>query len=556
MKILENQIYKNFIIEKWLIFIAVLVNFTGLLSPIWGVDANLYASISKTMVIENNYVELFSKGKDWLDKPHFPFWVVAIFFKLFGFKAWAYKLPAILFVLAGAYYTFLLAKILYNKQVAYWATIILLTAQHIVVSNNDVRAEPYLLGLIIASVYHFYLSYAKNNYTHLVLACFFTACAIMTKGVFAIIPIAGAITGELLIKKQWKTIFNWRWILAFVLIAIFILPEIYCLYTQFDTHPEKIIFNRQNISGIKFFFWDSQFGRFFNTGPIKGSGEITFFLHTILWAFLPWSILWYLALYNYFKKYWHNLQQTEWISLSASLLMLLIFSVSKFQLPHYINILFPFFAITTAQYLYCISQKKAIKSLQNLQYIVISLMILVISALHYFFKPQDFFSVFIALECMLFVVLILILKQKLYSIKKMIITCVLVSFMVNIYLNLSFYPSLVKYESGTEIAFFINRNFAKNGFVYTSLNNNSDALMFSLDKNLKLINLEKSNLNFKKPSLFVGSASDIDNLKSKNLKISEIKAFPNFHITILNAGFINNITRKNSLELKHLVWVY
>lgn len=556
MEIFENQTSENHIIEKWLILLAVLVNFTGLLSPVWGVDANLYASISKTMVIENNYVELFSKGKDWLDKPHFPFWVVAIFFKLFGFKAWAYKLPAILFVMAGSFYTFLLAKTLYNKQVAYWAIIILLTAQHIVVSNNDVRAEPYLLGLIIASVYHFYLSYSKNNYTHLLFACFFTACAIMTKGVFAVIPIAGAIIGELVIKKQWKAIFNWRWVWALLLIAIFILPEIYCLYIQFDIHPEKIIFNTNNISGIKFFFWDSQFGRFFNTGPIKGSGDITFFLHTILWAFLPWSILWYMAVYNFFRKNWHNVQQTEWVCIGASLLMLLIFSVSKFQLPHYINILLPFFAITTAQYLYSVGQQKAIKSLQILQYVVIGLMVLVILVLNYFFEPQMFFSAYIALECVLFVALIVILKQKLYTVKKLVISCVMISFMVNIYLNLSFYPSLVKYESGTEIAFFINRNFAKNSQIYTSINNNSDALMFSLDKNLKLINLEKSNLNFKKPILFVGSATDIDNLKSQNLKIREIKTFSDFHITTLNASFINNQTRKNSLELKHLVWVY
>ncbi len=556
MEIFENQTSENYITEKWLIFIAVLVNFTGLLSPVWGVDANLYASISKTMVTENNYAELFSKGKDWLDKPHFPFWVVAVFFKIFGIKAWAYKLPAILFVMAGSFYTFLVAKILYNKRVAYWATIILLTAQHIVVSNNDVRAEPYLLGLIIASVYHFYLAYTKNNYVHLLLACFFTACAIMTKGVFAIIPIAGAIFGELVIKKQWKAIFNWRWVLGLALIAIFILPEIYCLYIQFDIHPEKIIFNTQNISGIKFFFWDSQFGRFFNTGPIKGSGEITFFLHTILWAFLPWAILWYLAVYNFFRKHWHNVQQTEWVCISASLLMLFIFSVSKFQLPHYINILLPFFAITTAQYLFSLSQQKAIKSLQILQCVVMGLMVLVILVLHYFFEPQDFFSVYIVLEVALLVALIVSQKQKINFTKKIIISGVLVSLMVNIYLNLAFYPSLIKYESGTEIAFFINQNLAKNSQIYTSINNNSDALMFSLDKNLKLINLKSSNLSFKKPILFVGSTTDIDSLKFKSLKIREIKAFSDFHITTLNASFINNKTRKNSLELKYLVYVY
>jgi hypothetical protein len=86
-----------------------------------------------------------------------------------------------------------------------------------------------------------------------------------------------------------------------VLILLFITPELYSLYTQFDIHPEKVVFGRTNVSGLKFFFWDSQFGRFFNTGPIKGNGEPTFFLHTTLWPFYPgllffmWQYLIYFA---------------------------------------------------------------------------------------------------------------------------------------------------------------------------------------------------------------------------------------------------------------------
>src|ERR1700709_2063901 len=166
---------------KWLyplIFIAVLVNFSGLFIPIIGPDGTLYALIAKTMVQRNNYIELFAYGKDWLDKPHFPFWVTAIFFKCFGFTTWAYKLPAILFLLMGAFYTYLFGKALYSKQIGLWAALILLTAQHIILSDNDVRAEPYLTGLIIAAVYHFYRA-TCNNYWHLIGGCVFTACAIM-----------------------------------------------------------------------------------------------------------------------------------------------------------------------------------------------------------------------------------------------------------------------------------------------------------------------------------------------------------------------------------------
>src|ERR1700744_4320081 len=87
---------------KWLyifIGVSVLLNFSGLFVPIVAPDGALYAGIAKTMVLRNNYIDLFAEGRDWLDKPHFPFWMAALSFRCFGFTTWAYKLPAILFLL-------------------------------------------------------------------------------------------------------------------------------------------------------------------------------------------------------------------------------------------------------------------------------------------------------------------------------------------------------------------------------------------------------------------------------------------------------------------------
>ena len=53
---------------KWLylfIGVAVIINLSGLFIPIMGPDGTLYATIAKTMVQRNNYVELYAFGKDW-----------------------------------------------------------------------------------------------------------------------------------------------------------------------------------------------------------------------------------------------------------------------------------------------------------------------------------------------------------------------------------------------------------------------------------------------------------------------------------------------------------
>src|SRR3569833_488075 len=192
---------------RWLylfIFLAEMVIFSGLFTTIIGPDGTMYATIAKTMVLRQDYVNMYVLNRDWLDKPHFPFWVTALSFNIFGIHTWAYKLPGILFMMMGAVYMYLFAKRLYNKEIALWSVLILLTAAHIVLSNNDVRAEPYLTGLIIASVYHFYRSYQPVNYWHLLAGCVFAACSIMTKGMFAIITIGGAIGGHLIIQKDRK----------------------------------------------------------------------------------------------------------------------------------------------------------------------------------------------------------------------------------------------------------------------------------------------------------------------------------------------------------------
>src|SRR6185436_16867300 len=111
------------------------------------------------------------------------------------------------------------------------------------------------------------------------------------------------------------------------------------------------VFGKTNVSGIRFFLWDSQFGRFMNTTPMKGKGNPIFFLHTLLWAFLPWSLIMYVAVYDKIRSGIKNVTSQEWFTLCGSLLTLLIFSLSKFQLSYYTNIIFPFLAILTAQYI-------------------------------------------------------------------------------------------------------------------------------------------------------------------------------------------------------------
>jgi len=523
-----------------LLFLAVGVNFSGLFVDILGPDGTLYASIAKTMAETNNFSDLYNNGRDWLDKPHFPFWIAAFFFKLFGINTWAYKLPAVLFVMVAALYTWLFTiKVYGNKTVAQWSVLILLTAQHIVLSNMDVRAEPYLTGLIIASLYHFHRSWTEKKFIQLVWASLFAACAVMTKGVFVLITIGAAVVGHFLVTKNAKEIFNWRWLVAAVLILLFITPELYTLYTQFDLHPEKLVFDTHGVSGIKFFFWDSQFGRFFNTGPIKGAGDPTFFLHTTLWAFLPWSILLYIALFIWFKHWVQKKGVQEGYLIFGGLVTFLLFSLSKFQLPHYLNIVFPFFAILTANFIYKFQNVKVIK---NIQYLIIILIIIVLPVLHIFVKPEVGRVLIVVIMIVLLFLLVFLPKIFNVSEKEIVIgRSVLLVVVLNIYLNGIFYPELVKYQGGTYAGRYINKHYKSIPAYHLQSRYNSPFQFYTNYPVTTIDNLSDTNL-LKRPFLLLLQEDDDSTMKKP------LQSFGDFPVSKLNGKFLNPATRSSELK--------
>jgi hypothetical protein len=167
---------------------------------------------------------------------------------------------------------------------------------------------------------------------------------------------------------------------------LFTAPEILALYLQFDAHPEKMVFGATHISGIKFFLWDSQFGRFFNSGPIKNeAGNPWYFVHVFVWAFLPWVAVFVAALYSGIRNFQRRAMQEreQFVVLCGSFFVTFaLFSATSFQLDYYTVILFPFANILCAAYLVEWMQKhKLDKSLMVAQVAVTLLVITLVLSL-------------------------------------------------------------------------------------------------------------------------------------------------------------------------------
>ncbi|MFD2935885.1 ArnT family glycosyltransferase [Spirosoma flavum] len=553
-----------------LVAVGVFLNATGLFPPVMELDGALYACIAKQMTQTGDFVNLYAVGSDWLDKPHFPFWIIATSYRIFGINTFAYKFPALLFFLGSVFYTYQFTRLTYSKVTAQVATLVLLTAFHGVLSNSDVRAEPYLMPLIIGPVYHFYRVFlgSKNDLSpgyglsksslHLLAGAFLTGCALMTKGVFVLIPIGGGLVLHWLLTGHWRELLKLRWCVAVALSFAFTIPEIYCLYQQFDLHPEKVIFGKTGVSGVRFFFWDSQFGRFFNTGPIKGEGDKFFFVHTLLWAFLPWSLPLYIGvgkiLINLIKRRNNSTPATspEYISLGSGVATFALFSLSGFQLPHYLNIVFPFYAILTAQFL--VGLKPTSLRRWTVGQTAIGLAIAGIAiALLVLVQPN---RVVVALVWVLLITLAtftLFRKNTLLSLSGRMMGAMLVLAGT---LNLFLYPTFLQYQAGMATARYVNTEpkLAKRPTVLyepgTGVGGGSfwtyefyakaPTVYARTDSALRVQVQTESRLVFT-------TGVYADSLMMRGFRVKRLAMFPYYHVSQLTYPFLNPTTRSQTL---------
>lgn len=530
-----------------------IITIYGLFLDIMAPDGALYASIAKTMYLNNDFINLYFLGEDWLDKPHLPFWLTAISFHLFGVNSFAYKFPAVLTFILGVYITYKFVKETYNKETAIIAVIILITSLHNILSNFDVRAEPFLTTFIIGAIYYFHSYLKSNTFYNLLLGCLFTALALMTKGTFTLLPIAAALGGELIIKRNWKQLYAPIWLVALALILLFILPELYALYIQFDTHPEKTVFGKNNVSGIRFFLWDSQFGRFFNTGPIvNNQGNVFFFVHTILWAFAPWGILFYIALFLKLKRNFRRVHKNEeFYSLFATLSVILLFSMSKFQLSHYTNIVFPFMAMITADFIYQLKTTyiKFQKAYTFAQYAMAGIAISLIPVVYYIMVDNLNIIFLILTLCCLFIIYQAFQAKNIIPIYKTLIICTVSFLSFYSFLITSFYPTLLKYQGDVYAANYINST-TKNLYL---LRNDTPHFCFEFYNKTPITRVNTEELKKLHNQTLYLSEHLLNQLKDQQISYTIIKEFQNFRITKLTFNFVNKTTRNKVVNKTYLI---
>ena len=424
----------------------------GLFIPLMDNDSAHHANIALHMYLTGDYVSLVDHAGDYLDKPHLHFWLSAFSYKIFGVTSFAYRFPSFLFTIFGTYSTYRLGKALYNNEVGKLAALIVASAFAYMLANNDVRMDAILTASIAFATWQLVEFIQHKKLLNIAGAALGLALGFSTKGHIAVFVPAVAALFYILYRKEWKLFLSWKWLLLLVLFALFIAPVVYCYYLQYNLHPEIAVRGKNHINGVKFILLNQSIERFSGQMGSDAKHDYFFFLHSFLWAFAPWSIIAYIAIAGRIKNFLKR--KDEWLTTGSFITMLLIVSFSGFKLPHYLNIVFPATAVIVSAFIIGKrAEQKWSKKIFIVQLILVLLLLSAVTIIGIWAFPLK--NIFIITGIvMLLAVVFYFLKSAVYNrFQKAVAASAATVALCLFLLNSSFYPKLLTYQGGNELAF-------------------------------------------------------------------------------------------------------
>jgi len=538
-------------IPFWIFVLIAALYFSAVRVDLMDIDATQYAEISREMAQSGDYIHIYDRGNDYLDKPPFLFWASAASIKIFGATNLGYKLPSILLALLALYATYRLAKLLYDENTGRVAALILATSQGLFLMTNDVRCDLALMAWVIISIWLLQEWIEHKRWYYLILGAFSIAMGMMTKGPIGIMAPAFALCSNWILKRQWRHFFHWQYILVILIIGLLLTPMCIGLYQQYDLHPEKLIDGKRGVSGLRFYFWTQSFGRITGENVWNNGADISFQLVNMLWSFLPWIFILLPALFLNFRtlllqKFKLNAQQ-EWLSTGGFLLCYLAVGMSKYQLPHYIFVAFPLAAIVCAQFLRdCYSLNLYPKLTKILNTIMTGagalLFVGVLLILTLVFPAAWYWLLLCAIG--LSVYFFVVLRKNLSG--KMIWTGAVAMILVNIFLTHHFYYELMKYQVGTVVGKYIRANhIPKDNIIAYRVSDPLNSLHYYADRVIS-IKEENDSLTSKENDYILTQAEGKKELEEKGFKLQTVVEGALFKVSELTPTFLNMNKRQEA----------
>lgn len=542
-------------IPFWIFIVLAILYFSSARIDVMDVDAAQYAEMSREMMETGSYLQIYDRGKDYLDKPPLLFWVSAASMKIFGVNNFGFKFPSIVFALWALFATFRLTKLLYDEKTGRMAALILGACQGMFLMTNDIRTDTILMSCTITAVW-LIKEWEINRKLHFLLSGVAAiAFGMMAKGPVALMIPVFCFVSDWALKRKWKLFFKLQYFLALLVITVLLIPMSIGLYQQFDMHPEKVIDGKTGTSGLKFFFWTQSFGRITGENIWSNGAPFSFLYENMLWSFLPWIILFTLALILkvvlVFRQKFYLKQHEEWISAGGFLLAYLALGSSNYQLPHYIFIVFPLASIMVASLIKDFTEGKypliykVMKPVQT----VISFLLLVAAMLSFAFIFPGTFWLWLIWIAGLGIWLWLMFIRKICG--RILWSGAAAVIIANIFMTHHFYYELLKFQAGSQVGKLIHKkSIPAEQIRIVDLDDPFDAGHFYAQG---VIRRTDSFPEIKGVRYFITGRDCIMDLRENDVEYKILKEGNFFKVSELTPEFLNPATREKALKHYYLI---
>ena len=534
------------------IVLCIIIYILGsLFIPLMEIDSVQYANISREMLQNKSFLQIFDQGKDYLDKPPLLFWLSSLSMYLFGLNDFAFRLPSILMAILAIYSTYKFTLLYYSNEIAALAALVLASTQAMFLITHDVRTDTMLMAWVMLAIWQFAIWLNNRKWSSFVIAFTAVAFGMMTKGPIALMVPIFSFAPHLIMHRNFKMLFRWEYLLGIGIIVILLIPMDIGLYQQFDLHPEKVMYEKTETSGLRFFYWTQSFGRITGESVWHENDDFFFLFQNLLWGFLPWTLFLIFGLISECTKIIRTKftlnKNEEWIVLPGFLITYTALGISNYQLPHYIYVVLPFTAIIAAKSLNNLVinwENRIFKNIINGINIFIYILILsILLVLLLFTFNTNIYLVIASLSVMGIFFLIVIVK-KTEAIPRVIQFALFTIITTNLLLTIFFYPKLLEYQLGNEVSKVIRqKNIDKNKFYLYQVYYERSLDFYS---NYSFQNIE--NLDSLKINDYVLIKNELINQELLT-NFNKIERISTFHVSTLNAEFLNPKTRDSALTI-------
>jgi len=409
-------------------------------------DAGKYATVSKEIYQNGNFINLTVHDEPYDQKPPLLFWMGAAGFSIGGISNFWFKFPVFLLVLAGIYWAFKLGESLYDRNTGMVTALLLFSSFIYSLYSMDIHTDTPLQAFVALALWQMFDFMKYGRTRNMIFGFIAIGLAMLSKGpVGAAIP-AFAVAGQLAMKKDFKSLLDYRWYAGIIISLIVVSPALIGLMNQFGWE------------GLRFFFWENMVGRI--TGSyVKAVNDPIFYVHNLLYQLLPWSLLFFIAVFLEFRHLLRNrFRSDEYFTLFGIWIYFIILNSASSQLPNYVFSIVPLMAVLLAKWIMIAIREKTTlyKLFLNVQYVVVALIwvsIFLISG--YLFPGAPFYFWMLAAAGLVSTGYILV--QRFERPVKLLVPSAIVSFLLMFLLNTHVYKYLFSYQAPPEAARFFTR---------------------------------------------------------------------------------------------------